>query len=84
MTSRAPTSDRPPAGTANLPRATSPPRLAFSVEEAAASIGVSRDLFDAEVRPGLRVVRVGRRVLVPVRELERYLDRHAARVLEER
>jgi excisionase family DNA binding protein len=59
------------------------PRLALSVEEAAASLGVSRDLFDDEVRPELRVVRVGRRLLVPVRELERYLAENAARVLDD-
>ena len=58
-------------------------RLALSVEEAAASVGLSRDLLDALIRDGdLRVVRAGRRVLVPVRELERWLDR-AARVWTE-
>jgi hypothetical protein len=47
------------------------------------SIGVSVDFFDEHVRPELRVVRRGRRVLVPVRELERWLDREACRVLDE-
>jgi excisionase family DNA binding protein len=70
------------AGTSNSPRATSAPRLALSVEEAAAAIGLSRDAFDEHVRHELRLVRVGRRLLVPVRELERYLDRHAARAME--
>jgi excisionase family DNA binding protein len=59
------------------------PRLALSASEAAESIGVSRDFFDEHVRRDLRVVRRGRRVLVPVRELERWLDREACRVLDE-
>jgi excisionase family DNA binding protein len=58
-------------------------RLALSPGEAAESIGVSRDFFDEHVRPELRVVRRGRRVLVPVRELERWLDREACRVLDD-
>jgi hypothetical protein len=57
-------------------------RLALSPDEAAAAIGVSRDFFDQHVLPELRVVRRGRRRLVPVRELERWLDESAARALE--
>jgi hypothetical protein len=57
------------------------PRLALSPEEAATSIGVSRDFFDEHVVPELRIVRRGRRKLVPVRELERWLEREAARAL---
>jgi hypothetical protein len=56
-------------------------RLAVSSSEAAASIGVSLDFFDEHVRPELRVVWRGRRVLVPIRELERWLDREASRAL---
>jgi hypothetical protein len=56
------------------------PRLALSPDEAARSLGVSRDYFDAHVAPELRIVRRGRRKLVPVRELEVWLDREAARV----
>ena len=59
------------------------PRLGLSPDEAAASIGVSRDLFDAEVRPELRVVRVGRRVVIPVREVEKFLAENAARALDD-
>jgi excisionase family DNA binding protein len=58
-------------------------RLALSPDEAASALGVSRDHFDEHVRPELRVVRRGRRVLVPVRELERWLDREASRTLDE-
>jgi excisionase family DNA binding protein len=53
-------------------------RLALSPDEAAAALGISRDHFDKHVQHELRVVRRGRRRLVPVRELERWLDREAA------
>jgi hypothetical protein len=58
------------------------PRLGLSPAEAAASLSIGRDTFDREVLPRLRVVRIGRRIVVPVRELERYLDQQAARLLE--
>lgn len=57
------------------------PRLALSPEEAATCIGVSRDYFDEHVGPELRWVRRGRRKFVPVKDLERWLDHAAARVL---
>lgn len=60
------------------------PRLALSPDEAAAALGVSRDFLDEHVMPELRVVRRGRRRLVPVRELEAWLDRAAARTLDRR
>jgi excisionase family DNA binding protein len=56
-------------------------RHAYTREEAAATLGVSVDFFDEHVRPEIRVVYVGRRVLVPVREIEKWIDRHASRVL---
>jgi excisionase family DNA binding protein len=59
-----------------------PPRLALSPDEAARALGVSRDYFDEHVLPELRVVRRGRRRLVPVREIERWLDETARRALE--
>ena len=59
-----------------------PPRLALSPDEAALSLGVSRDYFDKHVAPDLRIVRLSRRRLVPVRELESWLDRNAARAVE--
>ena len=52
--------------------------LALSVEEAAQELGVARSTFYLSVLPELRVVRIGRRVLVPRRELERWLERSAA------
>ena len=56
-------------------------RLTLSPQEAADALGVSRDYFDAHVRDELRVVRRGRLVLVPVRELERWVEENAAAVL---
>lgn len=57
-------------------------RLALSPEEAAAALGVSRDFFDEHLSAELRVVRRGRRKLIAVRELERWLDEAATRTIE--
>jgi excisionase family DNA binding protein len=54
------------------------PRLGLTRAEAAASIGVSLDTFEKKIQPHLRLVRTGRRIIVPVSVLERYLERHAA------
>jgi excisionase family DNA binding protein len=62
--------DRPP-----------PPRLALTVKEACMSLGVSWDTWDAHIRHEIRLVRLGSRRLVPVRELERWLEEHAEEVL---
>jgi excisionase family DNA binding protein len=64
------------------PRRQPAPRLALSVDEAAASIGIGRSLFYEQVLPELRVVRLGKRRLVPRSELERWLEENAARTLE--
>ena len=57
-------------------------RLAYSPDEAAAALGVSRDYLDEHVAPELRWVRRGRRKFVAIRELERWLELSAARTLE--
>jgi excisionase family DNA binding protein len=57
-------------------------RLALSKAEAAEALGVSVRFFETSIQPELRVVRRGRRRLIPVRELERWLDREAARALK--
>ena len=49
------------------------PRIALTPSEAAAAIGVGPDFFDTNVAPHLRMVRRGRKRLVPVRELERWV-----------
>ena len=49
-------------------------------DEVAAALGVSRSwLYDSGLAAELRFVRQGKVRLVAVRELERVLDRHAAR-----
>jgi excisionase family DNA binding protein len=55
------------------------PRLALSPDEAAGVLGVSRDYLDEHVMDELRIVRRGRRILIALSELERWLDRAAAR-----
>lgn len=59
--------------------ATPIPRLALTPPEAAASIGVGEDFFTEHVRPELRLVRRGRKVLVPVPELERWVEQNTER-----
>jgi len=60
----------------------STPRFALTPVEAAGALGMSRDSFDRYVRDELRLVRRGQLVLVPVRELERWVDQNAALTLE--
>jgi hypothetical protein len=57
------------------------PRLALDVTEACEALGVSWGFFREHVAPEVRVVRRGRRKLVPVAELQAWLDANAARVL---
>jgi hypothetical protein len=60
------------------------PRIALTPPEAAAAIGVGPDFFAANVAPELRMVRRGRKRLVPVSELERWMNENADRPLEGR
>lgn len=53
-------------------------RLLVSKVEAAYRLSISIDTFERLVMPEVRVVRIGRRVLFPVGELERFVERHAA------
>jgi len=59
------------------------PRLAVELGEAAAALGVSPKFFTEHVRPELRLIRRGRKVLVPVVELGRWIDENAAFTLAE-
>jgi excisionase family DNA binding protein len=52
--------------------------LALSIEDAAQVLSISRDSFERHVMGHIRVLRVGRRLLVPVRELERWIDRSSS------
>jgi hypothetical protein len=56
------------------------PRIALRPGEAAVSIGLSRAEFYRRVLPELRTILVGRSRLVPVVELERWVDREARRL----
>jgi hypothetical protein len=58
------------------------PRIALSRAEAAESLGMSLDSFERYVQPYVRLVRRGRMRLVPVAELERWVDANAERTLE--
>jgi excisionase family DNA binding protein len=50
-------------------------RAVLTVEEVAAVLGISRGLAYAAVREGhLPHIRIGRRILVPVAALERFLE----------
>jgi excisionase family DNA binding protein len=60
------------------------PALALTIDQAADSLGVSWDTWHEHIEHEVKIVRIGRRKLVPVRELERWLDEHAERVLEGR
>ena len=57
------------------------PRFALTREEAAASIGMSVDSFERYVQPELKLVRKGKLRLVPVGELERWVNDNAEAVL---
>jgi hypothetical protein len=67
--------------TALLAHATAPPRIALTKQEAAAAIGTSVDFFEQHVQVDLEVVRQGRKVLVPVAQLERWVSENAQRTL---
>ena len=57
-------------------------RLALSKAEAAEALGVSVDFLEEHVMGELRVVRRGRRRLIPINELEKWLDQSSTRTLE--
>ena len=64
--------------------ATSIPRIALTPPEAAAAIGVGPDFFEANVAPELRLIRRGRKRLVPISELERWIAENVEFALGER
>ncbi len=57
------------------------PRLALSITEACGVLGVSHDFWHEHIAPDVRIVRRGRRKIVPVDELRRWLDSNAERAL---
>ena len=56
---------------------TSIPRICLTPPEAAASLGVGATFFDTEIAPELKVIRRGRKRLIPIRELERWTSENA-------
>ena len=58
------------------------PRFALSRKEAAASLGMSLNHFERHVQPELKVALSGQLVLIPVAELERWVQRHARQHVE--
>ena len=76
---------RAPKGGGAAARATATgavPRLALTRSEAAEALGMSLDSFERHVQSHVRLVRRGKLRLVPVRELERWLEASAARVFD--
>jgi hypothetical protein len=59
------------------------PRLALTPMEACLALGVSHDFFKEHVAGELRWIRRGRKKLVAVRELERWLEANQARLFED-
>jgi len=53
------------------------PRM-LSADQAAAYCGVSRPHFDTHIRPHLRAVDIGRRVLFDLRRIDEFLDRRSS------
>ena len=60
-----------------------PARLALRLGEAADTLGVSHDHFRKHIASELRIVREGRVQLVPIAELQRWLDTHASYAIED-
>lgn len=55
------------------------PALALTVEQACSALSVSWDTFNQHIAADLKIVRIGRRKLIAVAELERWLAEHGER-----
>jgi len=53
------------------------PRRALKREEAAQSLGMSLDSFEKYVQPSIRMCRLGKLRLVPMIELDRWLEHNS-------
>ena len=58
-------------------------RFVLTRAEAARSLSMSLTTFEERVQPHIRLVRVGRKVLVPVSELQRWVEENAERPMAE-
>jgi excisionase family DNA binding protein len=59
-------------------RRPSPPRLGLTVAEAAQVVGMSESSFKRHVQPELRIVRRGTLRIIPLSEVERWLEHNAS------
>jgi len=60
------------------------PPVALPLPEAAAALGMALSSFERNVKPEVRLIRRGKLVLVPLRELERWADDQAEWTFTER
>jgi hypothetical protein len=60
-----------------MPNRPSPPRLGLTVEEAAEAVGMSESSFKRHVQSELRIIRRGSLRIIPVPEIERWLEGNA-------
>ena len=74
---------RPKPGSESAMRLRRAPRLALTRQEAAAALGMSINSFERHVQPELRLVRRGKLRLIPVREIERWLEENSDLALEQ-
>ncbi len=56
------------------------PALALSVEDACAALSVSWKTWHEHIESEVRIVRIGRRKLIAVSELQKWLDEHGEAV----
>jgi len=56
-------------------------RVAYDREEAAAALGMKLDSFERWVQPEIKMIRLGKKRLVPVAELQRWATEAAERTL---
>jgi hypothetical protein len=55
-------------------------QLLVNVQTAAEMLGIKEDCFEDHVEPRVKIVRIGRRKLIPTAELEAFIEREAYRV----
>jgi hypothetical protein len=53
------------------------PALALTIEQSCAALSVSHDFWMEHIAAEVKIVRRGRRKIVPVTELQRWLDEHS-------
>jgi hypothetical protein len=66
----------------NPARTRATPVLALDISEACTALGISWDTWSEHVAPQVKIVRLGRRKLVAIAELQRWLDQRGERILD--